>query len=81
MNAVLKEIKDTNGHVSVAVIWVTANHLNNNEMNDARNRLNIYISNYVGTRGYNMYMHTEWDTVSATLIFDINNIQGQNIKI
>lgn len=81
MNAELKEFFDKNGKIVVAVIWVTASPFNVTQMNLARVKLNDFISNYVGTKGHNVYMHTENDTVSATITFDLNNYPGQTIQI
>jgi hypothetical protein len=81
MNAELKEFFDKNGNIVVAVIWVTAYPFNVNQMNLARVKLNDFISNYVGNRGHNVYMHTENDTVSATITFDLNNYPRQTIQI
>lgn len=81
MNAELKEFFDKNGNIVVAVIWVTASPFNVNQMNLARVKLNDFISNYVGNKGHNVYMHTEDDTVSATITFDLNNYPGQTIQI
>ena len=81
MQAQIKEFKNQNGVVVMTVIWVSANHTNVAEMNTARVKLNNYISTYVGSRGHNVYMHTENDTVSATITFDLNNYQGETIDI
>jgi hypothetical protein len=81
MNAELKEFLDANGNVCIAIIWVTALPFNNNQMNLARGSLNNYISNYVGNRGHNIYMHTQNDTVSAVITFDLNNLNGTAIQI
>ena len=81
MDAELKEFTDRNQNIAIAVIWVSADHTNIAEMNEARVRLNNFISNYVGTRGHNIYMHTENDTVAATIMFNINNYQGRTIQI
>jgi hypothetical protein len=81
MNAELKEFTDRNGNLIMAVIWVIAAPFNVATMNNARVRLNTYISNYVGTRGHNIYMHTENDTVSAIITFDLNNYPGQTVQI
>jgi hypothetical protein len=81
LDAELKEFMDRNGNIAMAVIWVSADHTNIAVINDARVRLNNFISNYVGTRGHNIYMHTENDTVSATIMFDLNNYQGRTIQI
>ena len=71
MNAKIKEFFDGNNLV-MAVIWVIVSPYNVQEMNTARVRLNNYISEYIGTRGHNIYMHTENDTISVIIIFDIN---------
>jgi hypothetical protein len=81
MEAELKEFTNGNGSVVMAVIWVSADHTNIAVMNDARVRLNNFISNYVGRREHNLYMHTERDTVSATIMSDLNSYQGQTIQI
>jgi hypothetical protein len=81
MEAELKEFTNNNGDIVMAVIWVSADYTNIEVMKEARVRLNNYISNYVGRRGHNLYMHTERDTVSATIMFDLNSYQGQTIQI
>jgi hypothetical protein len=81
MEAELKEFTDNNSNIVMSVIWVSADHTNIDIMNEARVRLNNYISEYVGRRGHNLYMHTENDTVSATIMFDLNNYQGRTIRI
>lgn len=81
MNAELKEFFDTNGNIVIAVVWVTAAPFNVEQMNLARVKLNDFISKYVGKKGHNVYLHTENDTVSATITFGLNNYPGQTIKI
>jgi hypothetical protein len=81
MKAELKEFTDKNGTVVIAVVWVIAIPFNVAQMNVARMKLNDFISNYVGTRGHNVYMHTEKDTVSAIITFDLNNYPGVSVQI
>ncbi|HBG71760.1 MAG: hypothetical protein A2W93_06385 [Bacteroidetes bacterium GWF2_43_63] len=81
MNAELKEFRDQNGRVFIAVFWVIIPPFDILMMNDARIRLNNYISSYVGNRGHNIYLHKEKDTVSAIITFDLNNYPGQTIEI
>jgi hypothetical protein len=81
MNAELKEFFDTNGNIVVAVVWVTAAPFNVAQMNLARIKLNNFISTYVGNKGHNVYLHTENDTVSATITFDLNKYLGKTIQI
>jgi hypothetical protein len=81
MNAELKEFFDTNGHIVVAVVWVIAAPFNVAQMNLARVKLNNFISNYVGNMGHNVYLHTENDTVSAIITFDLNRFPGKTIQI
>lgn len=81
MKAHLKEFTAKNDEVIIAVTWVTAAPFNAAQMNMARMKLNDFISNYVGSRGHNVYMHTEKDTVSAIITFDLNNYPGVSIQI
>jgi hypothetical protein len=81
MNAQLQEIKDGNGNTYIAVIGVIVAPADVAAMNYARVRLNDFITNYVGKRLHNVYMHTENDTVSAVITFDLNNYPGQAISI
>jgi hypothetical protein len=81
MKAELKEFSDKNGQVVLAVIWVIAIPFNVAQMNMARMKLNDFISNYIGSRTHNVYLHTEKDTVSAIITFDLNNYPGVSIQI
>lgn len=81
MNAELKEFFDATNEIVVAIVWVTAAPNNVAQMNLARVKLNEFISNYVANKGHNIYMHTENDTVSATIVYDINKYQGRTIQI
>jgi len=81
MNAELKEFKDQNGRVFIAVIWIIIPLSDILARNDARVRLNNYISSYVDNRGHNVYLHTERDTVSAIITFDLDNYPGKIIQI
>lgn len=81
MKAELKEFKDKNGNVVIAVIWVIPIPFNVAQMNVARIKLNDFISNYVGSRMHSVYLHTEKDTVSAIITFDLNNYEGVSIQI
>lgn len=81
MKAELKEFKDANGTVFIAVVWVIAIPFDVAQMNLARIKLNDFMSNYIGSRRYNAYMHTENDTVSAIITFDLDKYPGTSIQI
>jgi hypothetical protein len=81
MNAVIKEIKDANGKVALAGVWVVVEPHNSSEMNVARLKLDNYISNYIGNRTHNIYIHSEKDTVAAIMIFDIDKYPEQIFEI
>jgi hypothetical protein len=81
MKAELKEFKDQNNNVVMAVIWVIVRPLDYPAMNTARIKLNDYLSTYVRHRGHNVYMHTERDSVSAIISFDLDKYAGQQIEI
>jgi hypothetical protein len=81
MKAELKEFKDQNGNVVMAVIWIIVPPFDYTAMNAARIKLNDFISQYVGHNGHNVYQHTEKDTVSAIISFDLDKYPGQTINL
>lgn len=81
MQAELKEFKDSNQNVVMAVIWIMVPPFDSRQMIMARNKLNEFISNYVGNRSHNVYMHTEKDTVSAIISFELDKYPGQVISL
>ncbi len=81
MKAELKEFKDGNDKLVMAVIWIIVPPYDYAAMNTSRIKINDFISQYVGHRGHNVYMHTEKDTVSAIITFDLDNYQGQTLDL
>jgi hypothetical protein len=80
MEALITEIKDEQGKVLVAKIWVTS-LLNPQALAAARASLSNYVSKYVGTKGHNLYIHPEWDSVSAVITFDMDKLDAKVIQI
>lgn len=74
MNTILREVKDAKGKIAVVIISVQASPFNPQQMAAARVQLNHAIDNCVGHRGHNIYIHSKPDTVSATIVFDINDL-------
>lgn len=79
MKAYLKEVKDAQGNIVLAIITLLVQ--DQKKLNEARVKLNIYISDYIGGRGHNIYLHTEADTISAVITFDSDKIEGRIIDI
>jgi hypothetical protein len=81
MKAHIKEIKDDNNRVLVAIIWVTTPDLNRETIAAARQLLDDFVEKYVSGRLHNRYHRTEWDTVGIALTFDIDNLPGIDVQI
>lgn len=80
MKAEIKEVNDANGNVMLAVVWIIAPDLNENTMNAARQKLAEVLDRYIGNNCHNRYMHTEKDTVSAVVTFNLENANGYTIE-
>lgn len=80
MKAEKKEFFDNEGNLVMARIWASC-PVDKDALSAATIKLHTYVMNYVGRRGHNLYMHTEWDTVAFVITFDLNKYPGEIIEI
>ncbi len=79
MTAHKQEVRDFNNVVTIAIITIVVQSpgITNTE---ARLKLKSYITQYVGARAHNVYLHENTNVISATVIFNAKGYKEIDIS-
>lgn len=71
----------TTGATIVAIVWVNVDQTDKKALHYAEAKLNEFVDAYIGRRGFNLYKHTQPDTLSVVITFNADDFPIQEFEV
>ncbi|MBL0330047.1 MAG: hypothetical protein IPP64_11670 [Bacteroidetes bacterium] len=69
------------GATIVAIAWVVVDHTDKKAKRYAEAKLQEFIDAYIGARGFNLYKHTQPDTVGVMITFNTDDCPTEEFEV